>query len=58
MHRLSELSRYDPLSLRVHLDRQHNWLLSEFISVAPRQFIDEIASEITGCDFMVPGIRK
>lgn len=58
MHRLSELSRYDPLSLRGHLDRQHNWLVSEFISVAPRQFIDEIASEMTGSDFLVPGIRK
>ena len=26
MHRLSELSRYDPLSLTKHLDRDHNWL--------------------------------
>lgn len=58
MHRLSELSRYDPLSLRSHLDRQHNWLVSEFISVATRQFVDEIASEMTGSDFLVPGIRK
>jgi hypothetical protein len=58
MHRLSELSRYEPLSLRGHLDRQHNWLLSESIAVSPRQFIDEVAAEITGCDFMAPGIRK
>lgn len=58
MHRLSELSRYDPLSLRNHLNRQHNWLLTEFISLAVPQFIDEIAAEITGCDIMIPGIRK
>jgi YaaC-like protein len=58
MHRLSELSRYDPLSLRGHLGRQHNWLITEFIEVAPAQFIDEIASELTGCDFLAPGIRK
>jgi hypothetical protein len=58
MHRLSELSRYDPLALRHHSERHHNWLLSEFVRVAPRQFIDEVASEITGSDFMLPGIRK
>jgi hypothetical protein len=58
MHRLSELSRYDPLSLRKHLERKHNWLLSEFISIATKQFIDEIASEMTGSDFLVPGLRK
>jgi len=57
MHRLSDMSRYDPLLLHKHLDRSHNWLLSEFISLAPRQLIDEIAAEITGLDFMVPGTR-
>lgn len=58
MHRLSELARYEPLTLAGHFDAQHNWLLAEFIEVAPRQFIDEVASELTGRDFMVPGIRK
>jgi hypothetical protein len=58
MHRLSELSRYEPLELRNHFDRRYNWLLSEFIGVAPRQFVDQVASEITGCDFMIPGIRR
>lgn len=58
MHRLSELSRYQPLLLRQHLDRQHNWLLSEFVATASRQFIDQVASEITGSDFMIPGIRR
>jgi hypothetical protein len=58
MHRLSELSRYQPLLLRQHLERQHNWLMSEFVATASRQFIDQIASEITGSDFMIPGIRR
>ena len=58
MHRLSELSRYDPFALRGHLDRQHNWLLAEFVESAVGQFIDQVASEITGRDLMVPGIRK
>ncbi len=55
MHRLSLLARYDPMLLGKHLDSQHNWLLSEFISGAPVQFIDEISSEITGQEFMIPG---
>jgi len=55
MHRLSELARYDPMLLAKHLNTQHNWLLSEFIATARMQFIDEISSEITGQEFMVPG---
>jgi hypothetical protein len=55
MHRLSELARYTPEYLAKHFESQHNWLLSEFIQVAPAQFIDEISSEITGHEFMVPG---
>lgn len=55
MHRLSELERYDPESLARHFDSQHNWLLSEFIATASTQFLDEISSEITGQEFMVPG---
>lgn len=55
MHRLSELARYTPNYLVKHFDSQHNWLLSEFIQTAPLQFIDEISSEITGQEFMVPG---
>jgi len=38
-----------------HFECQHNWLLSEFISSAPAQFIDEISSEMTGREFMTPG---
>jgi len=57
MHRLSELARYSPKSLANHFESRHNWLLSEFISTALYQFIDEISSEITGQEFMVPGIR-
>jgi hypothetical protein len=55
MHRLSELARYTPDRLAKHFESQHNWLLSEFIETAPIQFIDEISSEITGQEFMVPG---
>ncbi|WP_176544163.1 YaaC family protein [Bacillus cereus] len=54
MHRLSELSRYEPITLSKHLSSQQNWLLSEFIKSAPYQFIHEIASEITGEEFLVP----
>lgn len=54
MHRLSEMSRYDPLRLSKTLDSNCNWLLSEFIRNSPLQFIDEIASEITGFEFLTP----
>lgn len=54
MHRLSELSRYSPDKLAKHFDCQHNWLLSEFISAAPNQFIDAISSEITGHEVAFP----
>lgn len=55
MHKLSELSRYTPDALASHFDCQHNWLLSEFLLTAPLQFIDEISSEMTGREFMIPG---
>jgi len=55
MHRLSELSRYDPVKLEKHFDSQHNWLLSEFIETSILQYIDNISSEITGKEFMMPG---
>lgn len=58
MHRLSELARYNPLLLFRHFESQHNWLLSEFIATSGFQFIDEISSEITGQQFMVPGRRS
>lgn len=57
MHRLSELTRYDPKRLRRHFECQHNWLLSEFINQAADNFIDQIASDITGHELMVPGYR-
>jgi hypothetical protein len=56
MHRLSELSRYDPSKLSRLLDTQRNWLLAEFIKTAPLQFLDEIACEMTGQEVHVPGI--
>ncbi|MBW4640724.1 MAG: YaaC family protein [Gloeocapsa sp. UFS-A4-WI-NPMV-4B04] len=57
MHRLSELARYSPNVLASHFDSNYNWLLSEFISNSLTQFIDEISSEITGHEFMIPGIK-
>lgn len=57
MHRLSELARYDPAGLDRHLAGQANWLLSEFIHGSVDQFVDQIASEITGCQFWPPKVR-
>lgn len=54
MHRLSELSRYDPIAFSGHFNVNHNWLLSEFIRMAPSQFVYGIASEITGLEFIRP----
>lgn len=54
MHRLSELSRYDPIALAGHFNVNHNWLLAEFIKASPGQFVYGIASEITGLQFIKP----
>jgi len=57
MHRLSELARYDPLRLQLLMDSQQNWLLSEFMGSAPLQFVDEVATEMTGQNMAVPFVR-
>ncbi|UGX89845.1 YaaC family protein (plasmid) [Bradyrhizobium barranii subsp. barranii] len=57
IHRLSEICRYQPLQLESLLNGQKNWLLSEFIQMSADQFIDEIASEMTGFQFLVPNVR-
>lgn len=54
MHRLSELARYEPLTLDSHFKLSQNWLLTEFIKGAPIQFIDQISCEITNQNFMQP----
>lgn len=54
MHRLSELSRYDPMSLAKHFNVNHNWLLSELIRASTAQFVYGMASEITGLEFIPP----
>lgn len=54
LHRISELSRYDPIRLSKHFNTQHNWLLTEFLRLAPAQFIHRIAAEMTGNEFLVP----
>jgi len=57
MHRLSEICRYKPSQLQSYLDGQKNWLLSEFVAMTPAQFLDEIASEMTGHQIMIPNVR-
>jgi hypothetical protein len=57
MHRLSEICRYRPVELASFLVGQKNWLLSEFIALAPGQFMDELAAEITGYQFLAPNVR-
>ncbi|WP_231892784.1 YaaC family protein [endosymbiont of unidentified scaly snail isolate Monju] len=54
MHRLSELSRYDPIPFSKHFNVNHNWLLSEFIKASLGQFVYGMASEITGLEFIKP----
>ena len=54
MHKLSELSRYNPIAFSRHLGASHNWLISEFLRVAPTQFVYGVASEITGMEFLAP----
>jgi len=57
MHRLSELSRYDPRGLMSYLEGRENWLMTEFIELAPAQFIDELVCEMTSLEFASAGIR-
>jgi hypothetical protein len=58
MHRLSEICRYKPSELRTLMDSSENWLVSEFITMSPTQFFDEIACEITGDQVMIPNVRS
>lgn len=58
MHRLSELSRYEPQTLKKHLEKEQSWLLREFINKSILQFVDNISSEITGVDFRQTGFRN
>lgn len=57
MHRLSEICRYRPSQLNSFLNGQKNWLLSEFVSMSPVQFLDEVACEMTGHQIMIPNVR-
>lgn len=57
MHRFSEIVRYKPEQLARLLDSKENWLIHEFLTLALDQFIDEIATEITGQDIMCTGIK-
>lgn len=48
MHRLSEIARYKPEQLTRLMNSNENWLLHEYMGAALDQFVDELASEITG----------
>ena len=58
MHWLSELVRYSPDTFNSIMSSRQNWLIREFIDMGLPQFIDEISSEITGANIMLPGYRK
>lgn len=58
MHRLSELSRYNPGILSNYLACDQSWLLSEFIALAPFQFINGISAEITSKQLGIPRSPK
>lgn len=58
MHRLSELSRYNPGNLSNYLASDQSWLLSEFISLASFQFINGISAEITSQQLGIPRSPK
>lgn len=57
MHRLSEIARYSPKRLINFSGTRYYWLIQEFLNGALDQFIDRIASEITGQEFYRPGRR-
>ena len=50
MHRLSEIARYKPEQLCRLMNDKESWLLHEYMNSALNQFVDEMASEITGND--------
>lgn len=58
MHRMSEVARYKPVELNKLLDGRRNWIIHEFIRGAPKQFLDEIAAEITGQEISPAGVRQ
>ncbi|WP_434347508.1 YaaC family protein [Myxococcus virescens] len=57
MHRLSEICRYRPVELDAFLSGSENWLLTEFVLMSPEQYLDAIAAEITGHQFLLPNVR-
>jgi hypothetical protein len=57
LHKLSELSRYSPDKLSKHFTCLHNWVLNDFLELSLYQFVDTVASEITGNEFVIPNNR-
>ena len=39
------------------LEGQADWLLTEFIQLAPAQFVDELVCEMTSLEVHLPGVR-
>ncbi|MGH2340113.1 YaaC family protein [Segnochrobactraceae bacterium EtOH-i3] len=54
MHRLSEISRYNPDRMLKYLNGKENWLINEFVRASIVQFIDEISCEITSLELKRP----
>ncbi|MFY0616922.1 MULTISPECIES: YaaC family protein [Roseobacteraceae] len=52
MHRLSELSRYDPDKLLRHFNNRYGWLLQEFLARTLNHVLDDLTSEITGYEVL------
>jgi hypothetical protein len=52
MHRLSELSRYDPDKLPSHFNNRYGWLLQEFFARTLVQILNDLTSEITGSEVL------
>ncbi|WP_172971447.1 YaaC family protein [Palleronia sp. THAF1] len=48
LHRLSELSRYDPKQLEAHFAKKYGWVLQEFLARTLDQLLDDFTTEITG----------
>lgn len=57
MHRLSEICRYRPVELAKFMASDESWLLTELVQSAPNQFLDAIAAELTGYQFLLPNVR-
>jgi hypothetical protein len=56
-HKMSELSRYEPLKFKAHLESDYGWMLHEFVEGALDQFLAYISCEICGKELAKPRLR-